>query len=440
MPSLTRRSRLRPLVTLTTFAALLPTASGLARPSSAYAASAPIVAVFDIEDKGAGLSAEVRSRLTAYLASSLTATGRFQVVPRAQIKARLRAQKHSSYKKCFDQSCQIEIGKELAAQKSLATQVLKLGSRCAVAATLYDLRRAATERAATVRGGCSEDAIVSSLEAVVKRLGGSGGKAPPAAPPPPDRTPHLPPPSTGPRVFIDVRSEPAGAEVFVDGRPAGRTPLRLAFAKGKPVELTVEREGYLTRRAHVLPNRRTTLRYALELDARGGARMAQRTEWIGVELAVGGGAIEGSRDSVTDDQPVNASGVFCANLTLFTIKWRRFFWTLLEGGAGYYFSDRFNASWFTRFGYPMYLSADGTHQLRFGVGFGAMIINDTAAFTLSPTAHYMLQTSGHLYVGFGLRLNLPVAGADRTTANSGSTEYVPAMVLLSVMLGWIGSA
>ncbi len=129
-----------------------------------------IVAVFDIEDRGADISAGMLGRLSDYLAMKLAATGAFQVVPRDQLKKRLVEQKKESFKQCYDQSCQIEVGKEMAAQKSLSTMVAKLGSRCVVTAVLYDLRKAASEGGASAKGGCSEDGIVETLEKVVEQL------------------------------------------------------------------------------------------------------------------------------------------------------------------------------------------------------------------------------------------------------------------------------
>lgn len=130
-----------------------------------------IVAVFDVQDQGAGIDAALRERLSAYLAMSLAATARFQVVPRSQLKTRLSAQKRDSYRNCYDRSCQIEIGRELAAQKTLSTAIIKVGSRCTVTSVLFDLRRAASEGGATADGDCAREAIVALIKRVVAKLG-----------------------------------------------------------------------------------------------------------------------------------------------------------------------------------------------------------------------------------------------------------------------------
>jgi len=139
--------------------------------ATAMAEERPIVAVFDMEDRGAGLSKATLNNLTDYLAAMLTEGG-YQVIPRTQIRERLKQQQTESYKQCFDQSCQIELGKELAAQKSLATKVLKIGKKCRVTGDLYDLKRAASERAATAGSGCSEDELLAAVEEVAAKLTG----------------------------------------------------------------------------------------------------------------------------------------------------------------------------------------------------------------------------------------------------------------------------
>lgn len=142
----------------------------------------PILAVFDMEDRGAGLSKDTLNNLTDYLAAMLTEGG-YQIIPRDQIRQRLKQQRTESYKECFDQSCQIELGKEMAAQKSLATKVLKIGKKCRVTGDLYDLKRAASEKAATAGSGCSEDELLAAVEEVAAKL--TGKHVEPEPPPPP---------------------------------------------------------------------------------------------------------------------------------------------------------------------------------------------------------------------------------------------------------------
>jgi formylglycine-generating enzyme required for sulfatase activity len=153
-------------------------------PSARAASGRPILAVFDFEVKRLPMDKKRLSELSDYFVDSLAATGAFQVVPRDQLKRRLTELKKKSYVLCYDQSCQVEIGRELAANKSLATRLMRIGRTCVVTATLYDLRKAATEGGATAEGGCGEDALRESLKRVVSALAGTApteGGSPAAA-------------------------------------------------------------------------------------------------------------------------------------------------------------------------------------------------------------------------------------------------------------------
>lgn len=133
-------------------------------------AATPVAVVFDVQDDGAKLEAKVTARLGEYIATLLAESGRFQVVPSSEVHKALSTEKANSYKACYDEGCQIEIGKELAAEKTLSTKISRIGRRCIVTMNLYDLGRATTERAASEKTTCGEDAIVDAIEKVVQGL------------------------------------------------------------------------------------------------------------------------------------------------------------------------------------------------------------------------------------------------------------------------------
>ena len=143
----------------------------------------PILAVFDLQDKGSRLRARDRGKLIDYLAARL-AEGGYNIVPRDQLRKRLRAQQRRSYKACYDQSCQIELGRELAAQKVLATKILRIGKTCHLTSELYDLKRAATERAATAEAPCKLGPLVDAVKQVARKLCAPLSGAPAATPQP----------------------------------------------------------------------------------------------------------------------------------------------------------------------------------------------------------------------------------------------------------------
>lgn len=129
----------------------------------------PIVALFGVEDKGSGLEPEVLENLQDYSAARLTQCG-YQVVPPEQIRERLNDQKRETHKVCYDQACQVELGRELAAQKSLSTKILRIGNTCQVTAVLYDLRRGTTDTAATAESECEVDALLGGVKSITEKL------------------------------------------------------------------------------------------------------------------------------------------------------------------------------------------------------------------------------------------------------------------------------
>lgn len=129
----------------------------------------PIIAVFDMEDKGSGLDTKVLRNLTDYLGVLLTQGG-YRVVPSAQLRDRIKAQKSESHKSCYDQRCQIELGRELAAEKILATWVLKIGNTCQVTATQYDLKKGTTELAAVHEANCDETNLLAAAKVLAHEL------------------------------------------------------------------------------------------------------------------------------------------------------------------------------------------------------------------------------------------------------------------------------
>lgn len=129
-----------------------------------------VVAVFDVRDASRRFRPAMLDQLTEYLAARLTQVTRYRVVPRDQLRERLKQEKNGSFRKCYDQGCQIELGKAVAAQKSLATKILQVGKRCAVTSTLYDLKSETAERSALVRTDCDEDALMDTMDRIARQL------------------------------------------------------------------------------------------------------------------------------------------------------------------------------------------------------------------------------------------------------------------------------
>ncbi len=156
------------IVKITIFVSLLslPAGPGFSQTSK----SAPIVAVFDIENRGSPLTdTEIRG-LTDYLSTKLSEGGSIFVIPRDEIRKRITKQKLESKKECFDSSCQIAIGKELAAEYSITSSISRIGDNCIVASKLFELTKATSVDAASARKACNPNELIEGIEEIAAKF------------------------------------------------------------------------------------------------------------------------------------------------------------------------------------------------------------------------------------------------------------------------------
>jgi len=249
----------------------------------------PIVAVFEIEDRSKSLDKALLGQLTEYLATEVGKAGVFQIVPPGDIKRALSDKKAESYKECFDTSCQVELGRELAAGKTLSTSVLKIGGVCTVSAALYDLKRMATDLTASAKGECGPAALMGSLEKVAAELrawgaGRAGGK------------PGFQEGTiggggdgweigAGEEVIARFASTPAGATVLLDGKMLCKeTPCSKSVPSGAH-RVSMQAERYQERAEQVVIAKGATLAWKLEPDF---GWLTVKSEPAGLEVKLNG--------------------------------------------------------------------------------------------------------------------------------------------------------
>ena len=211
----------------------------------------PVVAVFDIQNEAELEPTDIK-QLTNYLEAELTASRKYSVVPTAELRKALQEKKAESLDACYDESCQIEIGKEVAAEKTLATTISRIGESCLVTMQLYDLKRGASEAAATQRGRCGIDAIFASLEKAVAKL--TGSRKPKLAIERPkmqadesfgDTRSEWDVQASGNKVVVYFRSQPEGAVVLLNGRLlCQKTPCSKSLPPGR-YRVSMQRESYV---------------------------------------------------------------------------------------------------------------------------------------------------------------------------------------------------
>ena len=127
-------------------------------------ASKPITAVFNVQTQRIKLDQKYLGTLADFIGAKLAASGKFQVVPRAQA---MELKKRAG---CQDEDCLLELGKALAAQKLVSATVSAVGARCLITLSLYDLRTMTFDQAAAQRSDCAKEHLLLSLQKALDQL------------------------------------------------------------------------------------------------------------------------------------------------------------------------------------------------------------------------------------------------------------------------------
>lgn len=133
-------------------------------------ADAEAVAVFDIDARNVqGFNESMLSTFTDLL-DGVVANSGYRTVPRSQLKEQLSQQTADSFNACYDESCQIELGKAVAAQKAVTSVWARLGDTCVLTIRLFDLRTELTEFSTKSNAECSQSGLRKGIEEVGSAL------------------------------------------------------------------------------------------------------------------------------------------------------------------------------------------------------------------------------------------------------------------------------
>ncbi len=249
----------------------------------AAAQPADIFAVFDIESKGVtSIDEATMGRLNDYMYGRLAPAG-FKLTPQSEVRERVGELKRDSHRDCYDQTCQIELGKAVAAHKVLSSKLIKIGDECTLLSQIYDLKTEATEGGAEAKGPCTEDGVAASIDQVVTQLyrvvarlkgvvlatGPSiGGRVEVGQVF--DRGAdivNIPTDETG---FLTIHSNPSGATIFINGKKVGQTPFQDEYPAGRYVIVAELARRYHPARQEITLTRQGA-RVTLDLQPAFGA-------------------------------------------------------------------------------------------------------------------------------------------------------------------------
>lgn len=130
-----------------------------------------VIAVMPIEiARTASVARSIAEGLTDQLRVSLAGRG-IRVIDRGQqeraLKEIIEDAQARSYDACTDASCQIPLGKALAATHILRTSLSRFGKMCAMTAELIALRESVTVKANTSRGNCTEEGLLDAATELI---------------------------------------------------------------------------------------------------------------------------------------------------------------------------------------------------------------------------------------------------------------------------------
>lgn len=158
--------------------AATPVASGPVSMTGAKPGQSWVIAVMDVEDLNAqfrekaidpGLVKNLGDQLRIFIAQRGVRTVERGTQERA-IGEQISAMKKESYNSCYDDSCQVELGKALAASHILRSRITRFGRRCVLNAELIDLRSEVTMAASSSQGDCEAEGFLTMSESVATNL------------------------------------------------------------------------------------------------------------------------------------------------------------------------------------------------------------------------------------------------------------------------------
>ena len=156
----------------------------------------PAVAVFPIQVIDVPQLRDSNPDKFLDLLEAMVIAERFPTIPRSDIKAVINDTSAQSFKDCYDESCQIELGKAVAARKALYSSFASFGRRCRLIIKLYDLESELAESSSSQTTSCDEEGLARAIEDARTELGRSVEPGQTVAPLPKPAPAKAPPPPT----------------------------------------------------------------------------------------------------------------------------------------------------------------------------------------------------------------------------------------------------
>lgn len=356
----------------------------------------PKLVVMEVVDESELFSKEELESIAEYMRGQFAASGKFVVIARErQKKEAVSMLRKKSYKMCRDKSCQIPLGQSLSADTMLIGKITLLMGRYTFTVELVDLAQEATVEAASYNFKEKSETL-AVLDKIIAKLSGQKTKKAVVVKPVFEDTPLPPKRSSKSKTSANKLWKKVLVVLHDDDMDDDD--------KEDVLEAYLKRYPRSKRAKKALEEQEGS--YVLELTD----SYRTKTEWFSLHFVAGNYGVGGS-------------------FSFFTVRWRYFYWEIARfQGAGFVNSTfTATANGKTMLGFPLFLSSNNRHELRFGVGFSAGISekDSFAAFINIPfEVSYVFHAARKFALQTGLSLEFP-AKYDDNLWNGTSASYTP---------------
>jgi len=185
------------------------------------------IAVIDLGSRG-GLSQSEIGTLTDRLRSLLVRTNAFNVVDRGRMEEIL-AEQGFQMTGCTSAECAVEAGQILGVEEMITGSIGKIGQLYTIDIILIDVGTSQIIKSITRDYRGEVEGLVGLMRSISDELGGITRATP------------ISTPQTG---GISIKSQTNGAEIFIDNRRAGKSPLKLEELSLGEHQIKLQANGY----------------------------------------------------------------------------------------------------------------------------------------------------------------------------------------------------
>lgn len=191
-------------------------------------ANKPHIAVLNLEGRE-GVAETQAATLSDRLRGQLVNTRAFVVLDRANMEAVL-SEHGFQQTGCSSTQCAVQIGKILNVQKMITGSIGKVGKTYAINLAIINVESSRIERSFNRDYRGEIDGLLQELRSLAQEMAATLGK--------------ITAPEPKPQLKLSLDSSPQSAEVFVNNKLAGKTPLAVNVPRGEEMQITVRANGY----------------------------------------------------------------------------------------------------------------------------------------------------------------------------------------------------